>query len=149
MRTVERDILSTAKDICLSQDECSGYVQDCVSLEKNIGQLIKGKQDIEFKLKRSREEFERESKVFSAYSDKMSKHITRTEQVENNLPFHMELARLKGTIQNLKDQSMIVVLTCAICSCISLFMHVLLHTCIIIIIIPLFKAHHKFSTLGS
>ena len=106
MSSIERDIFSTAKDICLSQDECSGYIQDCVSLKRNIGQLIKGKQDIEFKLKRAREEFERESKVFSTYREKISKHIAGTEEVENSLPSHMELASLKRTIQYLKDQSM-------------------------------------------
>lgn len=104
--SVERDITNTLKDIYISQYECSKYAQNCVSLENEIGQLLENKLEIGFRLNQAKEDYKSERNVFSLYKATISKHVARTEGAESNLPIHKEVASLKDTIQQLKDQRM-------------------------------------------
>ena len=106
LSSIEREICSTAKGICLTQDVVAQTSLECDNLEKETMSVISETQELKCKLKRVRESLQEERRFQQQYREKITNHTARMAEVDQASPVQQELEQLRRQIAELKEKSM-------------------------------------------
>lgn len=102
---VERELVSAAREVCQSQETCANLTVDCADLREEIERLLDGRHKAELRLVRAEEHAQQLQTVVQRYREKMSTHMTRTEDMESSLPAYRELEELRERADALRERS--------------------------------------------
>jgi chromosome segregation ATPase len=105
LHTLDRDVSSTVRSICLKEGLLAELCQDCEQLELQLVAVVQEKVALESKLIKMSEERATKEKMRNIYESRMEAHCVKTQEVQQLSDTQIELEALRKKIHNLKEKS--------------------------------------------
>ena len=105
MTTIQRQITSATKAICLAKDETGAVGAECSRLQKEIELKTSTIEGHRLGLRRAKQELLSLESLSAKYGEKLAKHSTKVQETEQKNAVRQELEATMGKLRKLREKN--------------------------------------------